>query len=285
MEHATPAIAFLTLFFIGLVIYFIRVSSRGKELYVRRISGIDALDETIGRSVELGRPISFTTGLTGVGPLLYACLGVLHYVAKRAARFGSRLLIPSTDPEAMAMTEAVIQTAYREERRFNNYDPSLIRFLSGEQFAFASGYMGLMHRENVGSAFLFGSFAAESLILAEAGVQVGAVQVAGSASPEQVPFFVTTCDYTLIGEELFAAGAYLSRDPVQVASLRAQDLAKAFIFVLVLFGVIEATRYGAASDSPFLQRVFSASYGDLGTLFTGQRSEELAQDQLPSGGQ
>jgi len=224
MEHANPAAIFFILIFLGPVLYSIFRAKRGKQIFIRRIPGIDALDEAIGRAVELGRPLSFTTGLVGVSPLLYACLGVLKYVAKKAAAFGAKLLVPCNDPEVLALTDATLQTAYREERKLSKYDPTSICFLSSEQFAYASGYMGLIHREKVASAFLFGTFAAESLILAEAGQQVGAIQVAATISNEQIPFFITSCDYTLIGEELYAAGAYLSKDPVQMGSLRGQDI-------------------------------------------------------------
>lgn len=98
-----------------------------------------------------------------------------------------------------------------------------------------------MHREKPGAAFMFGVFAAESLVLAEAGQQVGARQVAASVSPEQVAFFVCTCDYTLIGEELFGASAYVSREPVQVATLAAQDRFKLLICGVIVVGVVCAT--------------------------------------------
>ena len=77
--------------------------------------------------------------------------------------------------------------------------------------------------------------------LAEAGQQVGAIQVAGTVSNEQVPFFITTCDYTVIGEELYAVSAYLTREPVLLGSLRGQDVAKLVIFGLVAAGVLLAT--------------------------------------------
>jgi len=249
MEHANPAILLLIVIFIGPVLYFIRVAAKGREIFVRRIAGIDAIDEAIGRAVELGRPISFTSGLTSISPLLYACLGALRHIARKAAIFNTRLFVPSSDAEALVLTEATLQNAYRSEKKFGNYDPTTLRFLSDDQFAFASGYMGLLHRENVGSAFLFGRFAAESLILAEAGQQIGALQVAATISPEQVPFFIAACDYTLIGEELFAAGAYLSRDPVQMGSLRGQDFAKAFIMLLILVGVVQATYFAVTKNS------------------------------------
>lgn len=268
MEHATPGILLLLCLFVGPVLWFIRKAKQGAELHVRRIPGIDAIEEAVGRSVELGRPVSFTTALTGIGPLFAACLGVLRHVAAKTARFHSRLFVPCGDPESLILADATVQTAYRQERRFANYDPTSLRYLSGEQFAFASGYIGLVQRENVGAAFLFGAFAAESLILAEAGQRIGAMQVAATTDSPQVPFFITMCDYTLIGEELYAAGAYLSRDPVLTGSLRGQDVAKCILLALLFLGVVQATYLsliGAppAERTPALVRWISAPWDQL----------------------
>lgn len=240
-EHATPAVLILLVLVFVPVLHFIKKARQGSTIFVRRIAGVDAIDEAVGRSAELGRPFCFTTGLTSVNPVLYACLGVLSYVSRKAAVYRNKLLVPQYNPEAMAITQDVVRDAYRRERRLGSFDPQSIRFLSESQFAFASGYMGLMHREKVGSAFLFGEFAAEALILAEAGRQVGAMQVGASVSPEQVPFFICTCDYTLIGEELYAASAYLSREPVQLGSLAGQDRAKLLFFALIIIGTLIAT--------------------------------------------
>ena len=79
---------------------------------------------------------------------------------------------------------------------------------------------------------------AESLIFAETGYTTGAIQIAGTAEVDQLPFFVVACDYTLIGEELYAAGASLSGDPVQIGSIRGQDIAKAIFIVFIKVGVI-----------------------------------------------
>jgi len=262
-DHATPGILLLLALLLGPVLYFIRRARRGDELFVRRIGGVEAVDEVVGRSAELGRPMIFTTGLTGVGPVLYACLGVLHYVARKAAQFRTRLLLPQNDPEVMAFTEATARDAYREARRSADFDPQTLMYLSNQQFAFASGYVGVVQREQVASAFLFGQFAAESLILAEAGQQVGAVQVAASVAPEQVPFFIASCDYTLIGEELFAASAYLTREPVQLGSLYGQDRAKMLCFVMIVIGVSIATwnsvagLFGAAQPVANVDSLFS----------------------------
>lgn len=214
---------------------------RGLDMYIRRIPGINAIDEAVGRAVEMGRPMAFSFGLAPVGPLFFACLGVLSHIARRAARYGSRLLIPQMDVEVMTITQSAVRECFRKEGRPEAYREEDIRFMSDEQFAFASGFMGMVHRERAAACFLFGSFAAESLILAEAGQQAGAIQVAGTTSSEQVAFFITTCDYTIIGEEVYAAGAYLSGDPVQRGSLRGQDVAKMALLALLLAGAVNST--------------------------------------------
>ena len=98
-----------------------------------------------------------------------------------------------------------------------------------------------MLREKPAANFYMGSYFAESLLLTETGAGTGAIQIAGTDSDHQLPFFVTTCDYTLIGEELYAASAYLSREPVLVGTLRGQDIGKAFIMAVLILGTTLAT--------------------------------------------
>lgn len=240
-EHITPGV--LVILIVAMVLLYRELvrTTKGYPHFIRRIPGVDAIEGAVGRCAELGKPVVFTTALTDVGPVLYACLGVLHSVAKKVAQYKLKLFVPQFTPEAMALVEDTVRGAYREAGRSSSFDPESIKFLSNEQFAFASGYMGMMHREQAGAAFMFGAFAAEALVLAEAGQQVGARQVAASVSPEQVPFFICTCDYTLIGEELFGASAYLSREPVQVATLAAQDRFKVVFVTLIVIGSLLAT--------------------------------------------
>jgi hypothetical protein len=241
MEHASPAGLIFILLFGGIILRHLFKADATTNFYIRKIRAIKAIDEAVGRAIEAGRPLLFTSGMTAVGPLLYAVLGILKHISVNTARLGSKLFAPCVDPEVYIFTESTVKSAYQEESKINQYDDSTVRFLTDEQFAYASGYMGIAHRENVGAAFLFGSFAAESLILAEAGEQIGAMQVAGTVSNEQIPFFITTCDYTLLGEELYAAGAFFSNDPIQKASLRAQDICKLVILAIIVLGTMIST--------------------------------------------
>lgn len=264
MEHSTPAVLILIILFVGPVLWFVFKARKGQVFFLRRVRGIDEIDSAIGRAVEEGRPVSFSTGVTDVSPLLYACLGILHYVTEKTSKLRSTVIVPARDPESLALFDATMQSAYQKMGRLAAYDPAQVRFLSSDQLAYASGYQGITHRENTGAAFLFGSFAAESLILAEAGQQVGAMQIAGTTSSEQIPFFVTSCDYTLIGEELYAASAYLTKDPTQLGSMRGQDIAKLVILVLILLGVVleSLSAYGVI-ESQTLKMLMSSTWDSL----------------------
>ena len=95
-----------------------------------------------------------------------------------------------------------------------------------------------MMREKPATNFYLGMFWAESLILAETGSLSGAIQIAGTDAVTQLPFFITTCDYTLIGEELYAASAYLGREPKQLGSIKGQDACKGIIMAVITLAVL-----------------------------------------------
>jgi hypothetical protein len=138
----------------------------------------------------------------------------------------------------MNVVREMVKTAYLEEGHPDAYNEENIFFLTEDQFAYAAGVDGIMVREKPATVFLQGSFAAESLILAETGNSIGAIQIAGTDSEHQLPFFIAACDYTLIGEELYAASAYLSKEPMLLGSLRGQDWGKVLIFAAIALGVI-----------------------------------------------
>jgi len=110
--------------------------------------------------------------------------------------------------------------------------------MSDEQFAYCAGIAGIMYREKPAANIYMGMFYAESLLLAETGFANGAIQVAGTANVHQLPFFVVACDYTLIGEEYYAASALLSNEPLLLGSLKAADIVKLLLITLIVIGCI-----------------------------------------------
>jgi len=254
MKHATLPAGLLIAAISIAILAAILTARRGRMLFIRRIPGLSAIDEAIGRATEMGRPILFVPGLSTLDITTLQALAILSHVVKIAARYRSRVVVPTADSVIYTMSEEVSRDAYTNEGVPEQFEPADIRYLSDQQFAFASGVVGILNREQIASAFYFGSFFAESLILAETGHHVGAIQVAGTPSTTQIPFFIAACDYTIIGDEFYAASAYLSREPTLLGSLVGQDIGKAIIVGLIILGVILTSILGSAN---FLMRWFS----------------------------
>lgn len=222
-----------------LILWFIRKAKRGEELYIRPISGLEAVDDAVGRATEMGKPIMYIPGILDMDNIqTIASMIILGRVARKAAQYETSILVPTCRSIVMSAAQETVKEAYLDAGRPDTYDADKIRYLTDDQFGYAAGVDGLMMREKPGAIFYMGAFYAESLILAETGHSAGAIQIAGTAHPHQLPFFVTACDYTLIGEELFAASAYLSKEPLLLGSLKGQDWGKAIFIALLIGGVI-----------------------------------------------
>lgn len=228
--------------FCGIIVYCIFKAKAGKDFFVRRIAGLEAVDEAIGRATEMGRPILYLTGLSSVSDIsTLAGLNILSRVARKAAEYETQLLIPACDPFVMVVEREIVKGAHIDVGKPDTYKEDNIYFVSESQFAYVAAVNGLMLRERPAAIFYMGYFYAESLILAEIGNSTGSIQIAGTDADSQLPFFIAACDYTLIGEELYAASAYLSREPLLLGSLKGQDWSKLILMFAILIGTILET--------------------------------------------
>ncbi|MDF0677338.1 MAG: hypothetical protein P0120_23825 [Nitrospira sp.] len=225
----------------GLVFYTISHAKRN-EIFLRRIPGLDAVDEAIGRATELGKPILYLTGAHDLhDPSTIAAAVILGKVAKRAALYETELMVPHREPITMAVCQEITKQAYLEAGKPDLFKEDANFFITADQFSYTAAVDGIMLRKKPAANFFMGAYFAEALLLTETGASTGAIQIAGTDSDHQLPFFVTTCDYTLIGEELYAASAYLSKEPVQIGTLRGQDIGKAVILSVLAVGTVLAT--------------------------------------------
>lgn len=234
--------------FVGFILFFISRAKRGISLFLRKIPGLDAVEEAIGRATEMGRPILYIPGLSGVSDVAtIASLNILSHVVKKAASYETSIIVPNRDPVVYLIAREVVKEALSLAGRPDLFDPDSVYYVTDSQFGYASAVCGIMVREKPATNFFLGMFWAESLILAETGATTGAIQIAGTDAVTQLPFFITACDYTLIGEELYAASAYLSREPVLVSTIRAQDMMKAIIWIIIFLSGI----FGIFGKMPF----------------------------------
>jgi len=269
MEHATWPARFILLAFSTIIIGMVLSAQRGRKFHIRRIAGLTAIDEAVGRATEMGRPLLTSIGLGGIDIVTLQALAIVTHVARVAATFGTRLLLPVRAAALIPIAEDAIGEVYAHAGRSEAFSGSDIVFLSGEQFAFAAGVAGMINREKVAAAFYFGTYYAESLIMAENANQVGAIQIAGTPSTTQIPFFVVSCDYVIIGDEFYAATAYLTRQPTLMGSIVGQDICRGILLAVILAGVVLLS-----AGIPLMVNLFSDK--DLPTLMDYFRAASAA---------
>ncbi|TMQ65918.1 MAG: hypothetical protein E6K79_03355 [Candidatus Eisenbacteria bacterium] len=244
----------LLIFLAFLTINILR-AKRGGSVFIRPLAGLKALDEAIGRATEMGKSVLYLPGLgdmSEVGTL--AAITIMSRVARKVADLGCSMQVPCYDPVVMAIMDGVAREAYVEAGRGDEFKPGSVHYVSAQQFAYVAAVTGVMLRERPAAIVYMGSFYAESLFLAETGNLTGAIQIAGCDKVTQLPFFVCACDYTLMGEELFAAGAYIGQEAVQLATIAAQDWAKALAAAMIVLAIALS-----ALGHPELGRLLKAS--------------------------
>ncbi len=212
-------------------------SKRGKSLFIRRISGLNAIEEAVGRATEMGRPVLMVPGIGDLNANSMQALNIFAHVTKMAARFATPIRVCCAVPPVFTVAQEIVRDVYQQEGMMDRYDPDSVQFLSDRQFAFAAAVSGMINREKTAATFFLGEFFAESLIFAESANAIGAIQIAGSTQNTQTPFFIAACDYVLIADEFYAASAYLTREPVLVGSLIGQDWGKLTLMGMIVVGI------------------------------------------------
>ena len=235
--------------FCAIILHFVNEARKGKQLFIRKISGLDAVEEAVGRATEMGRPILYSMGIGLVDYIAtIASFNILGEIAKKTGRYETPLIVPTSDPVVYTVAREIVKESYTAIGRPDLFDQDSVYFVTDSQFAYAAAVDGVMLREKPAANFFIGYFKAESLILAETGASTGAVQIAGTDQVTQLPFFVTACDFTLIGEELYAASAYISKEPLLLGAIKGEDWGK----VLILSVLVIASLIGLLTRFPIL---------------------------------
>lgn len=252
-------VAIILLLTVALTLFFMeRAKKPGANMFVRRIPGIDAIEEAVGRATEMGRPVLYVPGIDEIQNIqTIASLLILGRVSEIVARYDTEILVPCCIPLVANVGEEVVRQGFYDAGRPDSHKPQNVQWISSEQFAFCAGTNGIMLRDKPATNIFLGRFFAESLILAETGYVNRAIQIAGTAEISQLPFFIAACDYTLIGEELFAVSAYMTRDPRLLSTLKAADWIKALVISILVVGAVVALASPAGGFTTLLLKFFN----------------------------
>jgi hypothetical protein len=214
----------------------------GKTGELRPLPGMDELPGSVGRSAETGQPLHVSVGVAGVGGSAtaetWAGLTLLSQLADEAAACDTPFIVTVADATVLPIAQDILRRAYTRHGNPEGYDPTQVRFVAPNSMAYAAGVMGLLEREPLTANVMFGSFGDEYLLMGETGARQGVRQVVGAADPHTLPFVYASADETLMGEEMFAGGAYTRGQPIQIGSLFAEDWARwAVVGAIILIAV------------------------------------------------
>ena len=201
--------------------------------------------EAIGRAVEMGKPVLFSTGHAGAGLTSanagahMAGMSMLSYSATTCATLGAKIIFVPGFAEMIPMGENIIQEAYRTAGSEEMISQDMVRYVSDNPHAYNIGCIAVMRQEETAANILIGAFwSSDALVIAGAGALTGAVQIGGGTNIGCVSNFIATCNYVIIGEEVPAAGAYASGDIPMLNSIIAGDYLKFIIIALAVVGSV-----------------------------------------------
>lgn len=232
-------IALLILLAAALLLIVITLWKRNTPARLRNIPAITQLIRTLGLSIEDGTRLHISLGhgslLDSRGGSAFAGLAMLRIIAERTSASDMPAVASAGDPPLGLLTQDTLQAGYQAAGVEELYIPTTGRVTGLTPFSYAAGAMQIAKNENVSSNIMIGHFGPEAALLAEASDRENIALIGASDNLSgQAVLFASTQD-ALIGEELFAAGAYLGAGASHTASLTVQDILR-WLVILALLG-------------------------------------------------
>jgi hypothetical protein len=241
--YLTVATIFL-IEFILLIYYFTHRVRKGQLPNLRQIRGFERIKDATGQAIETGQPLHLSLGVGGMSNETtadtLAGLSVLSYLAEKAAVTGVSPIISMASPMVMLYAQNALRVAHANDPNLAEEAYRHIRWIAPQPTAYAAGVMNLLTLDDAQANVMVGNFGDEYLLMGEVAARRNVTHIGGTSNPSSLPFVYVSADETLIGEEIYAAGAYLRKRSSHIGSLVAQDTMR-WIIVSIIFGGIIIT--------------------------------------------
>lgn len=231
----------LLLLLLGLMLFYMDRAKKGKLETVRKLAPIEALEEAVGRAIELGKPVLTTYSFEDSfsAPNMVG-LESVRYVSKQAAAKGGKVLVGVGAARTLPIAVENYRLGCVEGGAPELFDDRNVYFFTQQQWAYSSGVIGLMNRERPAACTFIGPFLVEGIHLGIASRRIGTISIGGNTSYSMGAFMFVTMDYLLLGEEMFAASAYMSGDPILISNITVEDIIKWVLGIVILVGTVVA---------------------------------------------
>jgi hypothetical protein len=207
---------------------------------LRLIEAYERLNRSVGLAVENGTRLHISLGrgnfLSSRGGSAFAGLAMLRRLAERTSVSDRPPVVTSGDASLAILSQDTLQAGYRAAGAEDQYRSSTGRLAGLTPFSYAAGALSTMRDEHVSANIVIGDLGPESGLLAEAADRADTSLIAASDDLSAQSVFFVSAQEPLIGEELFAAGAYVGAGPSHEASLHVQDILRWLIILAIIFG-------------------------------------------------
>jgi hypothetical protein len=208
----------------------------------RDIPAFTRLQRAIGISVEAGTRLHISLGRGGLqtpnaAPAL-AGLAMLRHLAEQTSASDKPPVVSSGAADLAILSQDTLQAGYKAAGAEEIYDPGTGRLTGLTPFSFAAGTIPIMRDEDVSANILIGHFGPEVALLTDTAERSNSPAVAAAVDPAAQAIIYASVDDPLIGEELFAAGAYSNAGIAHQASLQVQDILRWVIILVLLIGSV-----------------------------------------------
>jgi len=221
--------------------YYLWRISTGKPLpKIRSLPAFDAIEEGVGRAVETGKMVYVDAGIGGLTsgpyvPMTMAGLNVYRYVARLCARRGARCVFGTRNTQLLPVARGIMEEAYKAEGKIEEYNPDNVKY-----FPLTQRTATFMVEEGTACEILVGAWTTACLIILGASARAGAIAIGGTARWIMNYAFGIAADYIFILEDIYAAGAVATGDPVITTTLAVEDVIKIITLALIAIGIVAA---------------------------------------------
>ena len=219
------------------------LGQRGKVYNLRRLPALDHIAEAVGRCSEMAKELFFEFGVavdveSELSQYLMAGVSVLDYTAQLAAAQRVKIISPSVRPDVGLLAEEVLSQAYARAGNPELYERGeSVPYYGSTNYSFMSRMISELSRRKPGALMEFGGFVGAFIAYNEVAHDVGAITIAGCARPETA-WNAITSDHWMMGEQVMAAAAYVSDNPIMKGTVVAADIVKYGVIALLLVGVV-----------------------------------------------
>jgi len=237
------AFGFIILSAIALA-YLTRALKAEQSISLRKLPAFETLQKLVAKTVADGSTVHLSPGRGGLegssNPATLAALSALDSIVRDASTGNNAplvttgagtLYIASNDMLRGAADDAVVPGL--------NVSDS-VQFLAAENspLAFGAGVNQVLDAEHHGGSFISGKLGLELAYMTEAADRKRISQVLGSDDLEALAIATAASEDVLVGEELYAAAAYMTQEPSRLASLQLQDLVRIIVAIAVLVAAV-----------------------------------------------